>query len=203
MAEISVDLHVRLVRRGMVYPAALLCFLLRPVELGSESLTADAPYPSPVGVYSELRSIRSSYFAYSSGNVGIGTTGPSAKLTVNGNSSVAGTLAVNGAVFGSGNELRIIGNGIVQFASLNADPPGQPGMIYYNTSTGFRGYRGGATPGWYPLGGGTLQSTWATPCPAGYVNTQLYDCDSVPPSREVNEESCSGGGAGFLCLRVL
>src|SRR3990167_7636494 len=65
------------------------------------------------------------------GNVGIGTASPAAKLDVSGGGIVSG--------------------GSVRVGQLNADPSGgQNGAIYYNTaSNSFRGLRNGA---WQDLG---------------------------------------------------
>jgi hypothetical protein len=47
-----------------------------------ETLTITTYYPSPYGSYNQLSVASNTYLAYSSGSVGIGTTGPGAKLEV-------------------------------------------------------------------------------------------------------------------------
>jgi len=49
-----------------------------------ESFTITTYYPSPYGSYNELTTYSNAYLATSSGNVGIGTTNPTSKLTITG-----------------------------------------------------------------------------------------------------------------------
>ena len=59
----------------------------------AEDITISTYYPSPRGVYQELRTTNNTYLATQAGNVGIGTTGPAGKLHVV-NSLDAGVLVL-------------------------------------------------------------------------------------------------------------
>ncbi|MFA4953000.1 MAG: hypothetical protein WC584_02150 [Candidatus Pacearchaeota archaeon] len=49
---------------------------------------------------------------------------------------------------------------------------------------------------------GTLQSQWVYPCPAGWIDTGLSDCDSGD-GHAVEENSCTDGPVvTHLCLRI-
>ena len=50
----------------------------------AEQMTLTTYYPSPRGMYKELRTMDNTYLAVQSGGVGIGTTTAGAKLEVNG-----------------------------------------------------------------------------------------------------------------------
>ncbi|MBI3297200.1 MAG: hypothetical protein HYZ75_03485 [Elusimicrobia bacterium] len=91
MAGRELTIHIRLGRREAVAAAALLLVILSPGILSTEQLTLSTYYPSPYGVYQQLRSTEDAYFAYSGGNVGIGTSAPTAKLHVAG----AGDVVIN------------------------------------------------------------------------------------------------------------
>ncbi len=83
----------------------ILGFLLANFVFAQEQLTVTTYYPSPYGVYKELKTTSNSYFAVEDGSVGIGTDSPAAKLDVEGgikigntnlcNASRAGTLRYN------------------------------------------------------------------------------------------------------------
>lgn len=79
---------VRLVfgRRQLIAMLAFALLALHPGDLSTESLTLTTYYPSPYGVYKELRSTENSYLAYSlaASRVGIGTQAPNAKLHIDG-----------------------------------------------------------------------------------------------------------------------
>ena len=62
----------------------------------AEDVTLTTYYPSPRGVYSELRSSGDTFLATTSGSVGVGVTSTSAKLDVNGNTVVRGTVQIQG-----------------------------------------------------------------------------------------------------------
>jgi hypothetical protein len=82
----------------------LLC--LPVLVLADESFTITTYYPSPYGSYNELTTYSNTYLATTSGNVGIGTTGPGAKLEVSGGDVRVSTQGnvfelYNGAIFNS------------------------------------------------------------------------------------------------------
>lgn len=81
-------IHIKVGRRELVAFLALLLLSLQPGELSTEQLTLTTYYPSPYGVYQELRSTQNAYLAYSGGNVGIGTNAPQGKLHVTGTGNV-------------------------------------------------------------------------------------------------------------------
>ena len=63
--------------------ALLIGFLASGARLArAEDITISTYYPSPRGGYQELRTTNNTYLAPQSGNVGIGTTAPGAKLAV-------------------------------------------------------------------------------------------------------------------------
>ncbi len=64
--------------------AAWAAVALVPIELGSESLTLESYYPSPLGIYSNLTSTGDTFLARDGGKVGVGTSSPQAGLDVNG-----------------------------------------------------------------------------------------------------------------------
>jgi hypothetical protein len=50
------------------------------------------------------------------------------------------------------------------------------------------------------LNGRTIHSTWAKPCPAGYIDTNLNDCDSAD-GHLISEDACGQGGSDYnLCI---
>lgn len=91
--------------------AALIGLLLAIAapELGSENVTLTTYYPAPSGIYNQMITTGTTYLARDTGNVGVGTTAPSAKLHVVGNALVAGNVTVNGAATVNG-DTTIAGN---------------------------------------------------------------------------------------------
>jgi hypothetical protein len=78
--------RTRLIGSGLAAAVALA----RPTPAAPESLTLTTYYPAPYGVYQEMRATRSVAFAFEdpSHRVGIGTTQPGSKLSVDGAVSV-------------------------------------------------------------------------------------------------------------------
>lgn len=64
--------------RGALLLLGGIALLALPSFLYTEQLTMSTYYPSPYGVYSELRATTNSFLAYQGGAVGIGTKTPSA-----------------------------------------------------------------------------------------------------------------------------
>ncbi|MBI3548356.1 MAG: hypothetical protein HY078_04805 [Elusimicrobia bacterium] len=106
--------------------AALVVLLLGAgtVKLASESMTLTTYYPSPSGIYRLLTSTQRTILARDSGNVGVGTNAPGAKLDVAGDVNAEGALSIG---------------------QLASDPAvAKNGMLYYNTTLKtFRGYQNG------------------------------------------------------------
>lgn len=83
-------------RRELAGLALLAAVVFGPAALSTESLTLTTYYPSPYGVYNEMRTTGNALLAYSGGAVGVGTTSPSAKLDVNGSTNISGTTVIGG-----------------------------------------------------------------------------------------------------------
>ena len=83
------------VRAGAV---ALLVMLSAPAAALAEDLTVTTYYPSPRGVYRELRTTDETHLATQGGRVGIGTASPSntRKLHVVGDARIDGNLCLRG-----------------------------------------------------------------------------------------------------------
>jgi len=92
------------------------------------------------------------------GNVGIGTTSITEKLTVSGNTSITGALTATADSSFTSTGALLISKG------TSGEQPGSPatGMIRYNTSTSqFEGYSG-SSPAWKSIGGSTLSNDTST-----------------------------------------
>ncbi|MBI5597653.1 MAG: hypothetical protein HY928_16310 [Elusimicrobia bacterium] len=63
-------------RREVVALAALALVALKPGALSTEQLTMTTYYPSPYGVYDQMRATNNTFLAYTGGSVGVGTTAP-------------------------------------------------------------------------------------------------------------------------------
>ena len=72
---------------GEGWLAALIVLIIAafPIELGSESLTLQTYYPSPLGIYTNLTSTGQTLLARDGGQVGVGLSNPDTELTVLGN----------------------------------------------------------------------------------------------------------------------
>lgn len=90
MAAKRLTLAVEFGRRELIGLAALALVVFRPGALSTEQLTLTTYYPSPYGVYDQLRATNNALLAYTAGAVGVGTTAPTAKFHVVGNSLITG-----------------------------------------------------------------------------------------------------------------
>ena len=82
--ERRIDLHLRVSYEPRVLrPWLVLCLLLLSAgELGSENVTLTTYYPAPSGAYTRMITTGETLLARDGGNVGIGTTSPTAKFAV-------------------------------------------------------------------------------------------------------------------------
>lgn len=89
-------------RRLLLGLAVLAMVALKPGALSTEQLTMTTYYPSPYGVYDQMRATNNTYLAYTGGSVGIGTSSPpgGVKFNVAGNGNTSqfdGRVGVGGA----------------------------------------------------------------------------------------------------------
>lgn len=77
-------------KRPAVHLAVLLLLIVAMAAVAvAEDLTLTTYYPSPRGVYHELRTSGDTFLATTAGNVGVGTASPTAKLDVTGTVRIA------------------------------------------------------------------------------------------------------------------
>lgn len=162
-----------------MYKAIIASLVFAVSGLGAahcETFTLQTYYPSPVGVYNALTVTSTTVLgrnygnvllvppANASGNVGIGTASPAAKLDVNGDANF---------------------NGVVVPGRFAADPTDAArkieGAIYFNTtSKRHRVFQDGA---WQGLGGGSavpFPVADSTPCDASNYGKQALQAGWVP-----------------------
>lgn len=96
MADIHLHFDLVMTRRRLRWLLAGGMLFLASPDLDSESVTLTTYYPAPSGVYTNMITTGNTYLARDGGNVGIGTTGPSSKLHVNGTSNLAGATTIGG-----------------------------------------------------------------------------------------------------------
>src|SRR5206468_3404647 len=90
----------------------------------AETLTMVASYPSPLGIYNSIISAGNAFLARDSGNVGIGTSSPTAKLDVVGAAKVSGAVTAGGTVAGP-----TVQASFLQLNPQKADPAAADGKV--------------------------------------------------------------------------
>lgn len=112
MSDIVIRFDLRFGKR--VFSAALVPALMLSAvpQLGSESVTLSTYYPAPSGVYTNMITTSNTYLARDGGSLGVGTSGPSNKLHVVGNTTLQGSGAVNNVTLAtSGGNVTFSGGG--------------------------------------------------------------------------------------------
>jgi hypothetical protein len=132
MAEIKIKFDLTFSRRFVTAVSAAAMMFCAVPELESESVTLSTYYPAPSGVYTNMITTSNTYLARDGGNVGIGTTGPVAKLDVNGTVNVAGTATLRAGVTGA---MGIIPN----YAAWASYGTGDGGAAIYNDAGAYQG----------------------------------------------------------------
>ncbi len=171
---------------------ALPIALVLPVELGSESVTFQAYYPSPLAIYANVTTTADTSLARDGGLVAISAGVAGGTLTVNGSQtntgyiSAPGNLISNAAV--SAGTVISVGSTSMQSSFLST-----PGYLYAGGGTLYTGGYALYTPGYLyakdvwlaqagrwasvttPPAQGTMwgYSTAAYTCPAGYTLHQM------------------------------
>ena len=82
----------------------------------AEDVTMTTYYPSPRGVYKELRSNNDTFLAVQGGSVAIGAASASAKLDVTGTTLLRGTLTLQDGTQGTDRVLMSDANGQARWA---------------------------------------------------------------------------------------
>ncbi|MFC1679344.1 hypothetical protein ACFL2T_03955 [Elusimicrobiota bacterium] len=75
-------IHIRIDHKTLVAVLAIAIVCATAYGVMSEKLTVGTSYPSPVGIYKKMITTDQTVLARDTGNVGIGTTAPQAKLDV-------------------------------------------------------------------------------------------------------------------------
>ena len=81
--------------RTMIGGLAALLLALAATKLGADNVTLTTYYPAPSGVYARMITTSDTYLSTINGKVGIGTTGPTNKLSVNGAADFLGNILLN------------------------------------------------------------------------------------------------------------
>lgn len=136
-----------------------------PLELGSETVTLTTYYPAPSGVYIRMITTDNTFLARDGGRLGVGTTGPGSRVSVNGNAAIGaayatlaapanglvvqGSVGIGNAAPTAGNALHVTGvtqvdgatrlNGASRFDGV-MDAQGNLRMTGFTPTAGRRGY---------------------------------------------------------------
>lgn len=178
MEDTQDGVDIRFGRRHLVGLAALALVAFHPAELSTEQLTMTTYYPSPYGVYDQMRSQNDTFLAYAGGRVGVGTLTPSAngKLQVVGNALIdnlsvghTGTPSAridlrNGDLAWASGRSRLTGDqgGSIELGGAGGGPSGSPYIDFHylgfggdysariiNLNNGIHIYGGGSELGGY------------------------------------------------------
>jgi hypothetical protein len=162
----TITLRLEFGRRQLVAFLALALLVLTPGDLVTEQLTLTTYYPSPYGVYEELRSTQNTYLSYSGGNTCIGSSSCATKLTVSGAAYIGGNTTVTGSETISGNSQV---NGLIHVKGVYQDRNSRTirdangGWVRTYGNTGW--YNGSWGGGWY-----MVDSSWIRT----YGNKSIY-----------------------------
>lgn len=189
---------IRLGKRELAALGALALVAFYPGALSTEQITMTTYYPSPYGVYDQMRSQNNTFLSYNSGAVGIGTTNPAAntKLHVAGGGNrtqIDGQLGVGGGytdIYGTG--ISVTGRNI----HVQGNEAATSGWLRLGDAWGFNGMYSengdlilGAASSRVRIGPDQSQYiaqacrnvtynfgvAAGTPCPSGWSVTRLAD----------------------------
>ncbi len=119
-------------RRTRLLSLAALTLCAATMELGSESLTLNSYYPSPMGVYGTMTTTGNTYLARDGGAVTIGNAPTSAiKLNVIGSAAVSGTLYAGQGVTATAGNIWAVNGAVKAGRSFMQDSQiYTPGKVY-------------------------------------------------------------------------
>ncbi|MDE2293559.1 MAG: hypothetical protein KGL53_15870 [Elusimicrobia bacterium] len=160
MSGRTLTIRIRIGRRELLAGLALALVSLRPAPLATENLTLTTYYPSPYGVYQELRSTGNAYLAYQTGRVGVGTTSPAASLDVNGGARVRQDGEVDGRLGVGGAFVDVNNTGLsVTRKNIHVEGPGLSSWLRVGEAWGYGGVYSesgdlvlGSQSGWVRIG---------------------------------------------------
>ena len=138
MANLNIRFEAKLTSRAARWLVVGACLCLMALVVSPEDITLDTYYPAPTGVYTNMITTQQTILARDSGNVGIGTAQPQAKLDVVGNVRIADGTQVAGHVLTSD------ANGVASWQPLSVGA-----LSDYSASCGGCG---GSPCGWQSIG---------------------------------------------------